>query len=374
MSPSRFSSTVLTIVAIVLISIALLITGPLSKLRSVQNLKAPGFIFEKNKTPSKSEATVVSTGHLQDLESIKSESPYAFVAFLQDHYKHENKTDNDDDDYFVATRVLGYQLMHAPKTKSNSSIPFVVVCTPRVYDSKKERLAKDGAIIVDVDYVAKPDWIESDGGLKARWGTMMTKLRIFQLLQYEKILYADSDVLITDRLDGIFHDENATSHHTEHKFEAKEDAGRLPEEYTLAGQAQQHAWAHPYPPNPKEPLFGAGFFLTKPSQDLFDYYMHVLHYKTPRFQATYMEQSLLNYAHRRDGPMPWKALYYKWTTSYPTPDDLKAGARSMHHKFWWQDENPIENQVNELTTMWYQTRGEMEGYYRARDEIESAPT
>lgn len=43
----------------------------------------------------------------------------------------------EDDKYFVATRVLAYQLLHAPETRTTHNIPLIVLVTPAVsYFSK----------------------------------------------------------------------------------------------------------------------------------------------------------------------------------------------------------------------------------------------
>ncbi|KAG8528172.1 uncharacterized protein KY384_007089 [Bacidia gigantensis] len=358
--PARSTLTTFIFVAVALISFSLLVFTPRSTLPSLGR-------FHKYQTSKSHGKSPAPTGNSQG-------SSHAYVAFLQDHWTHENTTSDEDDEYFVATRVLAYQLMHAPKTKANASIPLVVACTPRVKESKKERLAKDGAMIVDVDYVENPEWITSKNGLQQRYMTQMTKLRIMQLTQFERVLYIDSDVYITDRMDGIFKDDSTKVQETNLDLIEDQDKGKVPKQYAFAGQAQQHDWTHQYPPDPNEPLFGAGFFLFQPSLELFDYYMHLLYHEPPRFDASMFEQNLMNYAHRRDGPMPWQDLYYKWTTSFPTLDDLNAGAKSLHHKFWWEDTNIPDHGLNKMTAMWYQTRGEMEGYYYALDEAASKKT
>ena len=294
-------------------------------------------------------------------------SPYAYVTFLQDHYLHDDKTEDNTDEYFISTRVLGYQLMHSPKTGTEEFIPFVVVCTPGVRESKKKRLEEDGAIIIMVDFVQNPEWMDR-AGVNKRWEALMSKLRIIQLTQFEKILFLDSDVLVVDRLDGIFQDKSTDLFDTKDELIAPEDVGKVPEQYMMAAQGQQRDWIHPYPPSPHEEMYGAGFFLTTPSEDLFEYYMHVLYTDEARFNPEFAEQNLINYAHRRDGPMPWQEMDYKWTTTYPTLAEYEAGAKSLHHKWWWDSTNIPEHGLNRLTTMWYQVRGEMEGYYNGLEE------
>ena len=76
-----------------------------------------------------------------------------------------------------------------------------------------------------------------------------------------------------------------------------------------------------------------------------------------------MEQGLLNYSHRRDGPMLWTEIYYQWTTNWPSMKEYDAGAASLHEKCW----DPKMNLDLNLRKLWYIAKGEMEGYYRALD-------
>ena len=296
---------------------------------------------------------------------------FAYVTFLQDHYLHDDKIEDSADEYFISTRVLGYQLMHSPKTATKENIPFVVVCTQRVRESKKKQLEDDGATIVTVEFIENPEWMDR-AGISERWATVITKMRIFQLTQFEKILLLDSDIFVVEPLDAIFQDPSTSLFNTDSEMIATEDEGKVPKQYMMAGQGQQRDWVHPYPPDPDEQMYGAGFFLTTPSNELFDYYMHVLYCPEGRFDPVFPEQNLMNYAHRRDGPMPWKDVDYKWTTTFPTMAEYEAGAKSLHHKWWWSSTDIPEHGLNQLTTKWFQVRGEMEGYYNGLEEGRNA--
>ncbi|KAK3176675.1 hypothetical protein OEA41_008000 [Lepraria neglecta] len=112
---------------------------------------------------------------------------------------------NDEDEYFVGTRVLAYQLLHAPNTCTNSSIDFVVLATPDIPKSKLDRLRKDGATVKVVEKIHEK-WMKP--GL-VRWRDMLSKLHMWKLVEYEKALFLDADMLIAKRMDGIFTDPTA---------------------------------------------------------------------------------------------------------------------------------------------------------------------
>ena len=61
----------------------------------------------------------------------KPANNYAFITFLGAYFSGDTAND-DDDNYFVATRMLNYQLLHDPPTRTNSSYSFIVLVTDEV--------------------------------------------------------------------------------------------------------------------------------------------------------------------------------------------------------------------------------------------------
>lgn len=285
-------------------------------------------------------------------------SPYAFVTLLAPNPKLDNKTvPDDEDEYFVGTRVLAYQLLHAPRTGTNTSIPFVVLATPDIPESKLERLRKDGATVKVIERISE-SWMKP--GLQ-RWRDMMSKLRMLELTHFEKVLFMDADMYIAERMDGIFTDPTTEPLTPKPKLAVK-DEGPLPRSYIFSAQQYMEGRVHPYPP-PAGDYFSGGFFLCQPSIEMFNYYLTIAKIKD-RFNSNAMEQGLLNYAHRRAGPMPWTDIYYKWTTSWPSMKEYEAGAHSLHEK-WWDEKIRLDPDLRKL---WYIARGEMDGYYRGSEQ------
>ncbi|THY14358.1 nucleotide-diphospho-sugar transferase [Aureobasidium pullulans] len=286
----------------------------------------------------------------------------AFVTFLGAFTGgiDPNKPEDDDDDgYYVSTRVLGYQLMHSTTAGTNASIPFVVVVTDETHPRKRARLEKDGAIVIEVSRIS-PGWaIPGD----SRWKDMMTKLRLFELTQFAKICYIDSDHLVTDRLDGIFYDEATITQHTlQDPKNMRDDEAAMPRTYMMAAHTDYWGYEHPYPPPTDGTYMNFGFAVFTPSKALFNYYLSVLGIPG-RFDMGMQEQSLINYAHRREGNMPWKPLWHGWNVNWPTEKDWRGGAKSFHAKYW--DTDPSHDKV--LKGIWREQRAEMEGFYRGRD-------
>jgi alpha-N-acetylglucosamine transferase len=297
-----------------------------------------------------------------------SQPQYAYSTFLSTRVTNET----EDDPYFTATRVLAYQILHQPNTRTRKNIPFLVLVPPHVSLHKRQILTEEGAIVIPVDPLIPQAWEVSPG--QTRWIDQFTKLRLFELTQYDRILYMDNDMLLTRTLDDIWVEpevaqlrdsKNATEH-------TQSDEAPFPEQYLIAGVtdnegAGQH---HPVPITPQSRLNG-GFFVLKPCDILFAYYKSVLEQRD-RFDAGFMEMGLLNYAHRFEGNMPWTPLTPgKWSSNWPAVKDMEEGSATLHDKFWeagnagWIERKLVE--------MWWRVQGQMEGYYLAMSEGKGIP-
>jgi alpha-N-acetylglucosamine transferase len=298
--------------------------------------------------------------HPTDLDNVKAK--YAFATFLAGNADQDENWENDH--YFIATRILAYQLLHAPETSSrDKSIPFVVLVTENVSEQKRQRLRKDGAVVVAADFI-RSDWVKTE---TSTWQDVMTKLRLWELEQFERICFLDGDTVLVEPLDAIFADPAVETRGTLTQPAATlADEGAMPLEYSFAGVPEMMR-DHGYPPTDEHhdyPNYGylnAGFFVFKPSRAIFDYYMSLLKLDG-RFNPQFPEQNLLNYAHRDKGNMPWTHLGNEWNIHYPKVDDLLGGVKSLHDK-WWSPE------VQDLKPYMESWRWRMEGHYEARDQM-----
>jgi alpha-N-acetylglucosamine transferase len=291
---------------------------------------------------------------------------FAYVTFLSGTI--EAPDDLEEDNYFVATRILVWQLLHKPETRT-SGIDVVVMVTPSVSESRRARLAKDGAIIYPVDFlhVENDEWVHA---AQHRWDDVMTKLRAWEMTRYSRILMLDGDTMLRLPLDGIFSDAGAKVRPTKPLANVEALAGEapLPTTYLLGSLSEVWDSTHDFPPKDgtglKKPgKMNAGFMLLAPSRPVFDYYRSLLNI-TDAFDPKYPEQNLLNHAHRWDGPMPWTEVDYKWNIRCPTENDFAKGLVSMHEK-WWTQPYLYENQ--KVKDFLRAQRWEMKGWYDAWD-------
>jgi alpha-N-acetylglucosamine transferase len=252
-------------------------------------------------------------------------------------------TGSDSEDvYFLATRILVYQILHDPVTRSPNSLPIVVMTTPDVAPSNRARLIKDGATVHEIDFITEGmDWLKPR---RKTWRNIMAKLRAWQLTSFDRLLMLDTDMLLRRPLDALFSEPSAQlamtlDPSTLPSSQLRPDEGLLPAHYLLAGGPEVLSENHTFPPSREANDFihpyslNMGFCLLAPSLELFEYYLSILRIPK-RFNSATMEQSLLNYAHRRDGPMPWVDIPFTWTTTKPNVKDLVGQVASWHMKWW----------------------------------------
>lgn len=288
-------------------------------------------------------------------------SKYSYATFLGPS-THEEE-DINDDKYFVAARLLAYQLLHAPETRTRSSIPLIVLVSAEVSKAKRDRLRRDGAIVWEREGI-DADWIETP---VPGWRTVLTKLRLWELTQFERVCFLDGDTVLAKPIDEVFEDAAAQSHVTGSKQDAiLEDEALQPPGYVFAAIPEMKP-VHHYPPTeenhdwPNGGYLNAGFFVMEPRLDMLAYYLSLL--AVPhKFDSTLPEQNLLNKAHRADGNMPWKMLDTKWNMHFVSKEDLDGGLHSLHVKFW----KPSDDRLIPFLESW---RWRMEGFHEARDEV-----
>lgn len=279
-----------------------------------------------------------------------------------------DQEDMESDPYFQATRVLHYQIKHSVSTRfTDSNAPFLVLVTPEVAQNKRDVLKREGATIIPVENI-KVDWISAGLGSGA-WTSVLTKLQLWRLTEYDRILCIDSDTLLIKSLNGIFDDPAAQLRETRHWLADKSDntTAHMPQTFVFGGIQEGINGNRVKPVNTN--YLNAGFFMLKPDMNMYIYYMELL--SVPNlFNPSMPEQNLFNHAHRKDGPMPWQHLDERWNTNCPSYNDLVMGWKTVHGKHWQLnfkhadkgdagrcDVDPV------LGTTWWRTRGHMESFY-----------
>jgi alpha-N-acetylglucosamine transferase len=126
---------------------------------------------------------------------------------------------------------------------------------------------------------------------------------------------------------------------------------------------------HDFPPSEEKEQYqfgpnylNSGFIVLQPSAAMFKYYVSLLDKSDGRWGEGLPEQNLLNWAHRRPkGNMPWQTLDKMWNIHFPTVQDMEAGVKSLHEKFW----NPEHEDLRPHLEKW---KWRMLQYFEERDK------
>jgi alpha-N-acetylglucosamine transferase len=230
---------------------------------------------------------------------------------------------------------------------------FKELTTYYVAERKKNRLVKDGAEVIVVEKLSL-EWAK----VRKQWQDVLTKLRLFELVQFDKVLFLDSDTIIRNAWRDFRWPRGTITEEPWRQFgkQVPTDEGQQPSTYLFAGNAGSGGYDRVYPP-PKGNNFNAGCMVFRPSKEMFEYYSRLAKIKD-RFPRRTPEQSLWSYAHRRDGNMPWKQLHHDWNVNWATWDDKEHGIASLHSKFWELDHD------KKLQEFAMKIRWEMEGYWK----------
>lgn len=250
----------------------------------------------------------------------------------------------DDPIYFRATRTLLFQLRHDPATRDPLSRPVLLIATSEVSKSALDQLAYEGANIRVVENITSIHGVGEDN----RWRGLYTKLRIWELEEYDRVLLLDSDQMLVKPIHEIW-DDPASVNLT---------AGGL------AAVSDNRGANHEIPSLTHGYLNG-GLLLVRPSKARF---AQLLATNASNFDTGLMEQALLNYAYRWDGPTAWSPLDHKWSANWPTLEDLTKGdARMLHDKFWSEENKDWVDR--ELVEMWWRACGRMEGFWIGKEQL-----
>ncbi|CAK4029790.1 glycosyltransferase family 8 [Lecanosticta acicola] len=299
----------------------------------------------------------------------KTTAKNAYATFLANWPEEHLDDEMNDDAYFVAARLLAYQLLHAPETRSVGGYPLVVLVNAHVSAEKRERLAKDGAVVWEPEPV-DGKWIHN--AHVGTWEYVMTKLRIWELTQFDKICFLDADTILFQPLDGVFDDPAA-----QFQTPTVGNDTLLPPSYIMAGTPELKSPHHHWPPLPNEThahYMNAGFFVTQPSLQLLQHYLSFT--ATPHvFSPDMPEQNLLNHVHGQEGRMPWKALDARWNTHSASVADWRGGVVSMHTHYWdgmmtmTEDGDGEDGDGGgwEMKRVFWSWRGRMEGFWEGME-------
>ena len=122
-------------------------------------------------------------------------------------------------DYLIGTISLYLSLI-----SGGAQYPFVVMTSPQIGDSEKEILRALSIRYIDVSVPNVSRQIQkfNDEHGFPHWNQTFAKLSMFNLIEYEKIIFLDSDMMILQNIDNLFQCDSFSAVAAGHAFPGHE--------------------------------------------------------------------------------------------------------------------------------------------------------
>ncbi|KAK1401870.1 Hexosyltransferase [Heracleum sosnowskyi] len=240
--------------------------------------------------------------------------------------------------------------------KVKSAYPLVVAVLPDVPDDHRQKLLSQGCIIRDIQPVYPPE--NQTQFAMAYYVINYSKLRIWEFVEYSKMIYLDGDIQVFGNIDHLFDMPNGYFYAVKDCFCEKTWSDSP--QYKI-GYCQQCPNKVQWPANlgPKPPLyFNAGMFVYEPNLSTYDDLLSSVQTTPP---TSFAEQDFLNIFFRdiyRPIPSDYNlVLAMLWRH----PENIKlenvkvvhyCAAGSKPWRYTGEEENMDRRDIKKLVKMW----------------------
>jgi len=181
------------------------------------------------------------------------------------------------DNYYMYVSTIVYRLLHKEETRTRrKDIDVIVMVTEEVADWKLRSIHKLGAIIKRVNRIR----YNSSVIVNRRWRNCYTKLHMFQMTEYETIIYLDADLYIKKNIDELF----------DTASEVRNTTGRN----DFFGAVTDGSIRVNYNNRERKGMLNAGLMVLTPEVKVYDDLIELAP-KKELYNTGFMEQGLLTY-------------------------------------------------------------------------------
>jgi hypothetical protein len=99
--------------------------------------------------------------------------------------------------------LVGVQVLHASLRRTGTPHPLVVMVTPGVDAGTRRALVEDGCLVRDVPRLRPDDRLEAHYA-NARFVEVWAKLASWSLVEFERLVVLDADMLVVAEMDELF--------------------------------------------------------------------------------------------------------------------------------------------------------------------------
>lgn len=102
-------------------------------------------------------------------------------------------------------------LFESIKRENTKITEFVVIVNQEIKDETINILKKNGIIVKNMQKIEPPKEIKSKNKLFPHWNNTFDKFNIFELTDYDKVVYLDSDIYVSENIDELFQKSNMSA-------------------------------------------------------------------------------------------------------------------------------------------------------------------
>ncbi|WP_343465078.1 glycosyltransferase family 8 protein [Pantoea sp.] len=99
--------------------------------------------------------------------------------------------------------VIGVRALHRSLQRSKTQWPLVVMVTKAIPQETQQALRAQGCVIHPVDPLLPKDSLEQHYA-SAQFGEVWSKLRVWELTHYQRVVFLDADMLVLRNMDELF--------------------------------------------------------------------------------------------------------------------------------------------------------------------------
>ncbi len=255
--------------------------------------------------------------------------------------------------------LVGVRTLRASLERSGSPHPLVVLVTDGIDARSRQLLEEDGCLLRDVEPL-RPVSDRPDHYANARFAEVWTKLAAWRLTEFERIVFLDADMLVTQNMDELFSLELADGA-VAACHACRCNPNRIasyppswnPENcfYTYCRGVE-----HTSEPGVVDDYLNGGFLVLTPDSSVYDDMVGKLAQLDDLSRYPFAEQDFLNeYYHQRWQPLPY--VYNALKTlpfQHPTMWDASA-VKNIHYiidKPWEKDLDP-DDRYYPVNRLWW---------------------
>ncbi|HEX8498444.1 MAG TPA: glycosyltransferase family 8 protein [Actinomycetales bacterium] len=205
--------------------------------------------------------------------------------------------------------LVGVQVLHASLRRSGTTHPLVVLVTPGVDDESRRLLLADGCLVREVPSLRPPSHLEARYA-NARFAEVWSKLSAWSLVEFERLVVLDADMLVVAGMDELFSIELPPGGLAAcHACRCNPNGiASYPAAWTPAGCFYTYCRGidHTEQPDVVDSYFNGGFLVMEPDRAVYDALLAGLSRLSDLTSYQFAEQDYLNeFFHGRWRPLPY---------------------------------------------------------------------